>query len=312
MPEGLKFPSTWADRAKFLEKVVASGKSLGEEAAANPNDKVVAFSQRLFWILPHLMYEWIWVSAATTGDQVERGVLPEAVFEFREALGELDLGFERVMVGFVVAREEKDAELQDLSMQSVLTGLARIQRASHGVISTLINPSANPHSSKKGHWYPTAWAKTLFRMGRDSFMPPQEALETVNLQQSLSKLASLCLSTRAALSRLMEAPSTDETTLSEAERNAVRVKRYRERKRRRVAFTAQVEIYDDDLDLLRQFGFLTSSEKNNQEAVSSAVQSFLLHGFTSFSDLPPDLWRDRLSKQRGRVSGLLGAADGDE
>lgn len=115
-------------------------------------------------------------------------------------------------------------------------------------------------------------------------------------------IATEAINAYAALARFL---TSEEGEAASEKGNAIRRRRYRNRKRRRVAAVVPVEVYDDDLALLHSFGFLTQEEKSDPAAISSALQALLLQAFLTYPDpMGAQPWRERVARQKGRIRAL--------
>jgi hypothetical protein len=124
------------------------------------------------------------------------------------------------------------------------------------------------------------------------------ALIGARVQNALATLVSLGLALRSALDRALAPPEEEENV------NTARVRRYRDRKRRGVSTIINLELYEDDLELLKRFGYLDEAEAHKEDALAGAVQSFLLHGFLTHQGKAPRAWGERLNKQKRRTRAL--------
>lgn len=98
-------------------------------------------------------------------------------------------------------------------------------------------------------------------------------------------------------------------TAEEAARAAhtERQRRYRVRKRGRVAKRVRVNVHDGDLALLRQLGFLTADQKDDDAAIADALEAFLLNCFLGTPAAASGAsWRERVAAQRTRLALLKG------
>jgi hypothetical protein len=117
------------------------------------------------------------------------------------------------------------------------------------------------------------------------------------------ELAIAAIAARRELER-----ETAESSSDDLSPGAVRARRLRERRRRRVVLQIPLDVYAGDLDLLRRSGFLSGG--TNPEAVADALQAVLLRAFLSSPLHGP--WRERISKQRSRLQSLGHAAEAQE
>jgi hypothetical protein len=91
---------------------------------------------------------------------------------------------------------------------------------------------------------------------------------------------------------------------------AIRARRMRARRRRRVVLQIPFEIFTGDLELLRRLGFLSGADSSNPDAVAKAMEVFVLESFLSRGDAGP--WRERLARQLPRLNTVRGDIDADE
>jgi hypothetical protein len=80
--------------------------------------------------------------------------------------------------------------------------------------------------------------------------------------------------------------------------NAARLRRQRERRRKGVAYRLSVDVYANELELLRQMGFLAGRDKDDKTAVEAALEAFLLAAFKSYPDDMTWMSRHRLLMDR--------------
>ena len=181
-----------------------------------------------------------------------------------------------------------DRNSQGAELEPIMWGLLKLRAAALEILATL----EIPVSELAG--------RRLQRMAR----PDNRSLLLQQYAAVVVRIATGAITLHSSLARILESaggPGSEETG------NAIRRRRYRNRKRRRVAAVVPVEIYDDDLHLLTRFRFLTTDEKLDVEAVAKSVEAFLLQAFLMYQT-PDELsltpWRERIASQHGRIRAL--------
>jgi hypothetical protein len=136
----------------------------------------------------------------------------------------------------------------------------------------------------------------------DRHMAGVDEMAMAFLRDRALEVASAGLTIRAAMTAQTDASAPREPM--SLERQALeRVRRKRERERRGLRFMIPVNVYDGDLSLLREFGFLAGHQMSDRKAISRALETFLATGYLEHSAPKPDL-EDRLQAQTGRFQDL--------
>ena len=91
---------------------------------------------------------------------------------------------------------------------------------------------------------------------------------------------------------------------------AVRPRRLRARRRRRVVMQVPIDVYAGDLELLRRAGLLSAGGSSSPEAVADALQILLARAF--LSNPQHGSWRGRFSRQVPRLNSLGSSGDAQE
>ena len=124
------------------------------------------------------------------------------------------------------------------------------------------------------------------------------------LQGVLIQTATLAITEKRALERALAPPPEPNKTTTSLER----VQRMRRRRARGVAAPVTIDLYFDDIELLRRFGYLAGADVADREALAAAVETFLMSSFLTYFDKRLPL-RERLAKQKGRLAELSGRED---
>jgi hypothetical protein len=291
-------PPSWEKRAELMELLLSAAADR-MDYQGNENHPGGRFLDRLLLLLPQLIHDYVdlyWSGIVT--EQLHRHVLTDRRSDFEATLEVIDLGMWLVLRRANEMALENGKEDPDEMQSVVVEALWEIARAAFAVIETLnssklVGGSAVPAGRLR---------RALRRTGKDTeqHTTSLDALQAAHIQRVYARMAASATSLRLALQRIVS-----RAVEGEEASNAARLRRYRARKRRRVAAVLPIEVYDDDIELLRQFGFLTAAEKSDQAAVAEALETFLMFGFLTYPDLPADPWRNRTAKQQQRISALL-------
>jgi len=256
-----------------FQMATAFAGAAGEEARA----KAGPFLVRLMRTLPNLVAAWSGIHVLP--DTAADAIIPDHRADFSEVCADI----ERHIIDLMqCALEIQKGNPLHARVMSALGGVEETSLALMGMV-------VNHRFSFDGF--------------RNDEQPPlvfRQVATADFLAHSFARITAYAVSLRIGLSRLQSGGS-EVRAMDDAER----ARRYRARKRRRVAFQATIDVYDDDLALLRQFGFLLPTESEDQEVATKELEAFLLHAFLTYPHSPRP-WRERITKQSGRISSLRG------
>jgi hypothetical protein len=164
----------------------------------------------------------------------------------------------------------------------------------------------SPHYAKQ---LPFRGSRPNATQNIEALQTTPQALQALHYHQVYVRMALQAMALRSHLAFVVAAGDPEKKPPRPESGNAARVRRYRERRRRRVAAVVPVDIYEDDLELLERFGYLPGRGMDNPALLSAAVETFLLQGFLTHHEReregkPPRPWAERVKKQRRRVKTL--------
>ncbi len=248
---------------------------LYSRAAKEEREKVDPFYLRILRVASNISGAWGGLVALP--EVAREFVIADYRADFDEATATLESLVSRLLHCTV------DLEAGQPVHDEVLSALTAMEETTRSLMALGVNPR---------YFYDNAPAEEIVRVGL------QHVLTADFMLQSFARIMAYAVSLRLGLESLRTELS-EEGAMDDAER----ARRYRARKRRRVAFQAVIDVYEDDLTLLRQFGFLSPSESEDRELVTKEMETFLLHAFLTYPHSPRP-WRERIGRQKGRMSAL--------
>jgi hypothetical protein len=286
----------WAQRLELFDRFFAGLKraeDAGDGALAGHPYRafLLRFYETAFLMAPH----WVGAVLAEQDGSVSEHVLSDRRADFQAALADITRGMDDLFQR-VVALMHLEPEANP---ETIMDALSAIQTAALEIVTCF--ESLDFVTSGVGYKLPGKWWKPRWLRESDEDLLSPEALAGPFYQQKFVRIAALTASLRTALDRIL-AEEAGEAVVEQG--HAARVRRYRERKRRKVAAVVPIEVYEDDIELLERFGYLVQDEANQQDALNGALQSFMLYGFLVHQEEEPHPWRDRVKKQRRRVRAL--------
>lgn len=253
------------------------GPAASPEVRARPDAEFVT---RLTYVATIMALEWTWAAAVLDDSTV---TVADRRADFVHHINTAWDGCDTLLRLVTEAQALTDKEWQ----AAVLDAANQMENALLRAIGLMVSPS---DFEGGGAWY-------------DAFedSPALTPAFFLQIHRELMKVLTELMALRRALLRIserqQEAPESG--PISDAER----ARRYRARKRRRVAFQIPFDVYDDDLEMLRRYGLLTLPEKADRGAVADALDALLVNAFVTYPHerFP---WRERIARQRGRISAV--------
>jgi hypothetical protein len=260
-----------------------------------PDDRYGRFIGRLFFALPGIVMDWIDLAFATQHTGLGQHVLSEQRSTAFEASKQFTTAMD-MLLEYSVGLYERNPKC---SPEGLMDPLVSFEQAAIDIISSFKIPGSS-HSSAVKYRLPADWMKSKRPKEVQSTTLTTRDLETLHLQRAYARLVSSLLPLRAALARILAGHGDDSPKTG----NAARRRRYRLRQRRRVAFPVQIDIYDDDIQLLRHCKLISAQEKQDQTAVTSAIESMLLFSFFTYPESLLLPWHERVLRQWGRITAI--------
>lgn len=274
------------------------------EGAGMDEDARRSFGELLLMGAMQLFMDWNGMHVANAYGDVSEHILQERKTEFvlnNDVLADtLELALK---AGIGVYQAEPGA-----SPGLAIDALAGFCEAALDLSSSVTHPenAFRPHYGKQ---LPFRWIRPKVIQRIEALQTTPQALQALHYHRVFVRMAIQAMTLRSHLAFIVAAGDPEKKPPQPESGNAARLRRYRDRRRRRVAAVVPIDLYEDDLELLERFGYLVDKETDNPSLLSAAVETFLLHGFLTHQerevvDKPPRPWADRIKKQRRRIKTL--------
>ena len=239
-------------------------------------DTDTLFRMRLIRGVQDAVIAWLFLLAV--GEGAREVILADHRAEFDLAASRLEAAIDRLLV-CVIELDRQGASAED----AVVDALRAIDAEGLAIMGMIVNPRSAP--------IPANVIKAF-----DDTLIIADFLE-----REFGQILLQAMSLRIALEHLRRRPG-EARTLTVAERS---------RRRRRVAFQAAVNVYDDDIALLVQYGLLTPVERDDPALVTKQLEAFLAYGFLTYPHAAAP-WRARAARQQGRLRDLSERKDAQD